>query len=336
MNSFEFSSTGQASSMHTMKSGKPRALILAMNPSIDLEWQVPKVVWEEKNIIESERRWAGGKGINVSRWLHRFGSHYRLLAPLGGEIGRELRRLLKEEGIHFRAIPISQSNRVDVIVTTETGRQMRFNPRGPLLSAVEMESLFQQIDKELSHVACLVLSGSLPRGAAPDTYGRLIQLAAQRRVPALLDCDGEALRQAVTARPFLVKPNHHELARWARKDELASDAQVLAAARAMASETGHWVFVSRGAQRSWLVHHAEGTAFYAEPPSIQPVNTVGAGDALLAAVASQILRGASPEEWLRWGIGVGAAATELPAGRLPEAEAIEKRVQQVKLGERKV
>ena len=58
------------------------SLIVALNPSIDLEWRVDQVRWEEKNTIESERRWAGGKGVNVARWLRHLGGKPRLLLPL--------------------------------------------------------------------------------------------------------------------------------------------------------------------------------------------------------------------------------------------------------------
>ena len=104
------------------------ALILALNPSIDAEWRVDDVLWEEKNNIRSERRWAGGKGANVARWLQHLGDNPLLLLPLGGQTGVELACCLRDEKLPAKIIPLRPSTRVDVIVTTANGRQLRFNP----------------------------------------------------------------------------------------------------------------------------------------------------------------------------------------------------------------
>src|SRR6186713_2229529 len=113
-------------------------LIVALNPSIDAEWQVPEVLWEEKNNVQSERRWAGGKGINVARWLKHLGGKPRLLLPLGEGTGAELAGYLRAERIPSRIIRLYEPTRVNVIVTTNAGRQMRFNPLGPKLSRSEL------------------------------------------------------------------------------------------------------------------------------------------------------------------------------------------------------
>src|SRR6185436_6061427 len=105
-----------------------RILVLALNPSIDAEWRVDDVLWEEKNNVQSERRWAGGKGINVARWLRYLGGKPQLLLPLGGSTGNELASYLRAEKIPSKIIRLGQASRVNVIVTTGQGRQMRFNP----------------------------------------------------------------------------------------------------------------------------------------------------------------------------------------------------------------
>src|SRR5688572_8928172 len=75
----------------------PSSLILALNPSIDAEWRVGDLLWEEKNNVQSARRWAGGKGINVARWLKHLGGKPQLLLPLGGTTGAELAGCLRAE-----------------------------------------------------------------------------------------------------------------------------------------------------------------------------------------------------------------------------------------------
>jgi len=290
-------------------------LIVALNPSIDAEWRVPEVRWEEKNNVQSERLWAGGKGINVARWLKYLGGRPQLLVPLGGKTGDELAGYLRAEKIPARIIRLRESTRVNVIVTTKNGRQMRFNPLGPCVSAREWSTIFREVGAQLPKANMLVLSGSLPRGLPNNTYTVLIQLAYRYGVPTLLDCDGPPFRAAAKAQPFLVKPNEHELAQWWRKP-LRSERELVRAANALSRQTRGWVLVSRGGKRSVLLNESSDFQCFATPPRVKLRNTVGAGDALLAAVARQIHFGAPPVKWLEYGIKIGSFATQRAAGQL--------------------
>lgn len=292
------------------------ALVLALNPSIDAEWRVAEVLWEEKNNVQSERRWAGGKGINVARWLKHLGGKAQLLAPLGGAPGAELAGYLRGEKISAHVVPLREATRVNVIVTTDRGRQMRFNPLGPKLSAAEWRNFQTALQQKLTRTGLLILSGSLPRGVPVSAYAQLIRLARRVGVKTLLDCDGAPFKAAVSARPLLVKPNEHELALWWERG-LQTEAEIARAAGALSEQTRGWVLVSRGGQRSLLVNVAENFQHFAAPPKVKPRNTVGAGDALLAAVARQMQLNRPPVEWLRQGLLVGTQATQLPAGELP-------------------
>ena len=191
-----------------------RPLILALNPSIDAEWRVARTLWEEKNNVLSERRWPGGKGVNVARWLGFLGGKPRLLLPLGGSTGAELSAQLRREKISSQIIPVQESTRVNVIVTPNVGRQLRFNPAGPKLSAAEWRRIFQSVQARLPQASLLILSGSLPREAPLTVYARLVRQAHGAKVRTLLDCDGAAFAAAVKTGPFLVKPNEPELAQW--------------------------------------------------------------------------------------------------------------------------
>jgi len=190
---------------------------------------------------------------------------------------------------------------------------------GPALSRAEWNQVLKKSERSLRRMrstGLLILSGSLPRGVPATAYARFIRLAHRFGVKTLLDCDGAVLAAAIKARPFLVKPNEHELAQWWRKP-LRSEAELVRAACALSEETRGWILVSRGAKRSLLVNRARGFRFFAAPPRVKPRNTVGAGDALLAAVAEQIERGSAPQEWLRRGLAFGTAATQCPPGCLP-------------------
>jgi len=292
-----------------------RPLVLALNPSIDAEWRVDDVRWEEKNNVTSERRWAGGKGVNVARWLKHLGEDPRLLLPLGGNSGVELAAYLKREKIAATVLPIRETTRVNVIVTTKSRGQLRFNPLGPKLALAEWQRMLGCVRKELRSASCVILSGSLPRGVPVPGYAQIIRMANERRIPALLDCDGPALAAAVAAKPFLVKPNEHELEQWAKV--AGQGASLGTNANLMSKITGGWVLVTRGAKPALLVNAHANQELTEKPPRVKPRNTVGAGDAMLAAVAQQVARGTAPEEWLEAGLAAGSKATQIEAGRLP-------------------
>jgi 1-phosphofructokinase len=293
-----------------------RILVLALNPSIDVEWRVARVRWEEKNEILSERRWPGGKGVNVARWLKLLGAQPRLLLPLGGRTGTELAAGLRAERISLRVLSLREATRANVIVTGAEEGQLRFNPLGPKLSARDWRSIIRQTTRGLRPADVLVLSGSLPRGLSSGAYAVLIRRANEAGVRALLDCDGRSFAEAIKARPFLVKPNQHELEEW-HGARLRTASDIERAARKLSKTTGQWVMVSLGKDGAILVNQREKECLRARAPGVQVRNTVGAGDALLAAVALEVQRGSPPKEWLRRGVAAGTALTQQKAGVLP-------------------
>lgn len=303
------------------KSG--RTLIFSLNPSVDVEWKVPQVVWEEKNNILSERRWAGGKGVNVARWFRLLGGNGLLVLPLGGTTGQEMRTFLEGEKLPFHAIPIAETTRANIIVTTEQRRQLRFNPLGPELSSQDWNAIYDLLKEDYSTV---IFSGALTRKAPPETYRTLLELCARKgSVQTILDCDGEAFAQGVKGKPFLVKPNASELAQWAGRP-LARPEEVVQAARELAQETTGHVLVSLGAEGAlmvWNTGAGDPRIFRAHTPQVTVLNTVGAGDSLLAGVAFGLSTGKQAEDCLRMAIATSSLAVSKPAGVLPTREEVQ-------------
>ena len=291
-------------------------LVVSLNPSIDAEWRVPRVVPEEKNELLDERRWPGGKGVNVARWLGWLGETPRLFLPLGGDPGRELAAGLRREGIRFTRFALRQPTRVNVIVTPDQGPQLRFNPSWPRVDRTEARALLAQATALAERANPVVVSGTLTFGAPADTYARLVRRATAAGRPVFLDCDREPFALAVRQRPFLVKPNEYELAQWAGR-ALGSPADVLQAVRELSGQTGGWVLLSRGGDGAWLVNAGSGIELAAAAPHIAVRNGVGAGDAMLAATVHRVMAGATPEDWLRHAVATGTAATQVPPGKLP-------------------
>lgn len=296
-------------------------LVIGLNPAVDVEWRVAAMHWDEKNVVLGERRWAGGKSVNVARWLRHLGARVKLLVPLGGATGAELRRQMRQEGVSLRAVPLREATRANVMVTQARGPQLRFNPRGPKLSAEEWRAFFRAAEEEMKRSALVILSGALCRDARPTVYRDLVRLAHRLRVRVVLDCDGPAFAAGVAAKPLLVKPNEFELAQWTGQ-QLRSEASVVRAAHELSRRTGGWVLLSRDARGGLLVNQADGVARRAAVPRVRVRNTVGAGDALLAAAAVELVRGAEPAEWLRRGLAAATAGVQCPAGELAGRSAV--------------
>lgn len=293
-----------------------RPLVISLNPSVDAEWRVPRVVPEEKNELLGERRWPGGKGVNVARWLGWLGEHPRLFLPLGGVAGRELAAGLRAEGIGFLRFALRESTRVNVIVTPEQGPQLRFNPTWPRVNATESRALLARAAALAARADPVVISGTLTFGAPAETYARLVQGAARAGRRVFLDCDRNPFALAARQRPFLVKPNEYELAQWAGRS-LKTRTATRSAVRALSGQTGGWVLLSRGGDGAWLVNAGEGIELGAPAPRITVRNRVGAGDAMLAATVHRVLAGDDPAGWLRHAVATGTAATQVPPGKLP-------------------
>ena len=293
-----------------------RLCVVSLNPALDAEWRVEDVLWEEKNVVHTQRRWPGGKGINVARWLKFLGADPELLIPLGGATGREISRGLRAQELRARVIPLAGETRVNVVVTTADGRQMRFNPPGPKVNALERKHILRAANFVLSRGATLILSGALPPGLPAASYAQLIRRAHRHGRRAILDCDGDALVAGVQAKPFLIKPHLHDLSRWSGRT-LRSERAIIAAARRMSAESGGWILVSLGADGALLVNVRENFAARATLPPVRVLNTVGAGDAMLAAAVVKSVGTFSPEELLRHAAATGTAATQCAAGAFP-------------------
>lgn len=320
---------GRVREMASLRASPPAPLcVVALNPAIDAEWRVDRVLWEEKNVVRAQRRWPGGKGVNVARWLKLLRAPSELLIPLGGTTGREMATGLRGQGVRAHVVRLREETRVNVVVTTASGGQMRFNPPGPRIHREEWREIVRVVRRELARGCSLILSGALPPGTSADAYAKLIRMAHEQGRMAFLDCDGAALAAGVRAKPFLVKPNVHELASWAGA-RLSNRKRVREAAAALSRSTGAWVLVSLGAEGALLVNVREHVALAADAPRVAVMNTVGAGDALLAAAAASVLRGAGPEGWLRAGVAAGTAATRCAAGHLPSLEAVRKLARRV-------
>lgn len=247
------------------------------NPSIDRTLRIPPLVRGHVIRAVSATAEAGGKGINVARALALHGEATVAVAPLSAASSAAFTAMLGAAA-PLDAVPISGPVRVNVSLVEEDGTVTKVNEPGPELSAAEVDAIVARVADLANGAGWVAGCGSLPPGAPPDLYARIAA-----RLPAsagvAVDADGVALREAARADVALLKPNLAELEGLVGRG-LATLGAVIDAAQGLVAGGIRGVLVSLGADGAVYVD-ADG-ATHAEARIDDLVNTVGAGDALLA------------------------------------------------------
>ncbi len=299
---------------------------ITLNPALDRTIWIEKIRMDDANRIEREEKYAGGKGIDVSRVLGRLEIVNHALGFLGGYVGMEVEGLLLQEGIYCDFTPIANDTRTNIILNvTETGQQISFNAPGPEIRPAELTAFFQKL-KELPSPEYVIISGSLPENLNPVIYARSIEILKRKKARVLLDTDGENLRVGITAGPAMIKPNIHELSRLVNRP-LNSLEEILAAAAEIQKSGVEIVLVSMGAKGILLVDSEE--RILAVPPQVKVVNTVGAGDSSVAGFIYGQAKGLSVRESLKLSVAAGTATTLQPGTALARPEDIQKLLPEV-------
>jgi len=288
---------------------------LTLNPAIDKNTTVDRVVAEDKLRCEAPSREPGGGGINVSRVVHRLGGSSTAVYTSGGPTGAILEGLLDDEGLTHTPLHTDDWTRENLIVSeTSTDRQFRFGMPGPTLSAEEVETCLDALRGLDPAPDYFVVSGSLPPGVPDDTYAAVAEAAHTLGARPILDTSGAALRRATEAGWYLLKPNLRELEQLAERS-LHSEPEQRDAARGFI-ERG-WcevVVLSMGAAGALLIT-ADRTE-HVRSPTVPIESRVGAGDSMVAGLALALARDLDLSAAVRFGVAAGAAAVMTPGTEL--------------------
>lgn len=282
---------------------------LTVNPAIDRIISVDRLAFEDRAYIKSSRESAGGRGINSSSVVHSFGGQTLAVLTSGGDQGKRLESYLIQCGIPIAVVTIDADIRTNFTITDKHGLTVNLNEAGPTLTGDEVERVERTVRDALDRASWLLLCGSLPPGVPPSFYGKLIGIARQKKVKTLLRANGEALREGLEARPTVAAPSQLEAERLLGRTLLTRSHYMEAAERirTMGPESVALSLGSRGAVGAF----ADGL-MEAQPPAIEAVCPIGAGDALTAAYAWAMRRKPNHADALRWGVAAGTASARLP------------------------
>jgi 6-phosphofructokinase 2 len=301
---------------------------ITLNPALDRTLWIDKIKEDISNRIVNEQSYAGGKSIDVSKVLKNFGVDNTALGFVAGFAGMELEGRLLNEGIHSDFVKVSGETRINIIIhEKETGKQLAFNARGPEVQPHELMQLVEKIDA-LPDPEVVTIGGSLPPGASPEIYRRIITVMKSAKAKVVLDVDGEGLKAGLKAKPDIIKPNIHELSALVGRELKGLD-EVVAAARDLNQKGVGTVLVSMGARGILLVSGDE--QHLAVPPEVKVSNTIGAGDSSVAGFVFGLISGKSLSQSLAYAAAAGTATTLRQGTALCQRDDFERILPQVKL-----
>lgn len=276
---------------------------VTLNPSIDYIVRLDKVNVGSVNRMESDDKFAGGKGINVSRVLKRLGIDNTATGFIGGFTGKFITDTLENEAIATDFVQVLEDTRINVKIKADA--ETEINGTGPIVTSEQLAEL-KEILSGLSEQDTVVFAGSSNKNLGNVVYKELIRLTRQTGAQVVCDFEGQTLIDSLEFQPLLVKPNNHELGdifgvKLEKLDEIEKYA------REILAKGAQHVIISMAGDGALLVTK-DGT-YFAKPIKGIVKNSVGAGDSMVAGFTGEFVRSGNAVKAFKWGVACGTATT---------------------------
>lgn len=292
---------------------------VTFNPALDYVVFVNNMKFRAVNRIEKELVQAGGKGINVSMVLAELGVKSKAMGFVAGFTGAAIEQSVAEHGIETDFVHLDSGlSRINIKLKSDGETEL--NANGPVISDMALKELFERFEK-LSEGDILVLAGSVPNSLPQDIYQMILEYVSAKKVRTVVDASGDLLTNTLKYRPYLIKPNLDELAGifGERPDSKEEILEYAAQLQEMGAQN---VLVSMAGDGSLLLD-AQGEVFYCAACEGTVVNSVGAGDAMVAGFVSGMLDNDVDQEYaLLLGTAAGGA-TAFTEGMADKTQIIE-------------
>ncbi|CAH2717364.1 Tagatose-6-phosphate kinase [Neobacillus rhizosphaerae] len=283
-------------------------LTVTMNPSVDISYPVDQFKLDDVNRVETVRKTAGGKGLNVARVIAQMEEEVLATGVLGGTIGDYIVQELNKSNIQNDFLRIDKESRNCIAILHE-GMQTEILEAGPTLSSEEGEVFLEKFANLLPKVSIVTISGSLPKGLPPNFYQQMLEISQEKGIPVVVDSSGEPLRQVLLhkEKPFAIKPNTAEMSQLLG---FKVDAEIGSLKQAVNHELLkgiEWIVVSMGSDGAFVRRADE--YYRVTIPKIDLVNPVGSGDATVAGFAVALNRHETIEKVLKTAMTTGILNT---------------------------
>ncbi len=287
---------------------------ITLNPSIDRNLFVKHLAMDDVNRAVSVNMTPGGKGINVSKVVRELGEPTRAHTIAGGVTGRLLIDLMRRIDLRHTVTWVRGMTRINTVITDIVdGTQTRVSDHGPVVNSAELARFRRSLLAVRPRPWLWALGGSQPPGMPSSACRDLIRDLQRDGTPCVLDTDDEALRLGIEAKPFIIKPNEHEISRLVGRRIQGVSAAHQAAMSVVRRGVGI-VIVSLGAQGAVFVSERE--AFHVPAPRVSVSSKVGAGDSLIGGFVSGLFRGLGFEESAKLGVAASSSAVMREGPRL--------------------
>ncbi|MGF1686983.1 1-phosphofructokinase [Photobacterium japonica] len=284
---------------------KPKVVTVTLNPALDLTGSLSVLTAGTVNLVESGSLHPAGKGVNVAKVLAELGADVTVTGLLGADNQEPFCQLFEQLGVQDAFVRVNGASRINVKLVEQDGRVSDINFPGVEVSADDVAAFEKTLFSLAESHDVFVMAGSLPRGLSPEQCAAWIAALHRQGKHVYFDSSKAALAAGLNASPWLVKPNDEELSDWTGR-ELTTDAELQTVAEQLAENGIANVVVSLGAKGvMWL--NQDGW-LRSQPPKMQVVSTVGAGDTLVAGLCWGQLNKWNKEETLRFATALSALA----------------------------
>lgn len=300
---------------------------VTMNPAIDKTVEIDSLLAGGLNRIRSVEYDAGGKGINVSKTIRELGGESIATGFLGGNAGKTIESVLNEKTIKNDFIWVEGETRTNTKVFEGNGNVTELNEPGPAIRDEQVKELMKKLEGYAGEDTLFILAGSIPNGVDKQVYAEITRLVHKKGATVLLDADGELFRNSLDAGPDIIKPNRVELEEYAGLDYRASEEELVSLAEGLMEKGIGTVAVSMGKSGAMFVRRDYKVKCPALP--VKAHSTVGAGDAMVAALAYAWNEKLNEEDTVRLCMATSAGAVTTIGTKPPTRELVDDLQKQV-------
>lgn len=276
---------------------------LTLNPAIDHVVRIENLEFGETNRMEEESISAGGKGINVSKILKNLNEDSVALGFIAGFTGKEIERLLKEEGLSTDFICIKNGfTRINTKIKSH--KETEINGPGLIIQKEDIKDLLNKID-EIKDGDYLFLSGSIPSSMDNEFYAEIMRHLSSKNVTIAVDTTGEALKKTLEYSPKLIKPNLRELEEFF-DIEIYENEEIEKYTKKLQEMGAKNIIISMGGDGAYFLSEL-GDSLFLKAPKGKVIDTVGSGDSMVAGFIYAIKHGYSYIEAFKFSVSCGSA-----------------------------
>ena len=259
---------------------------ITFNPAIDYIVEVDKFEKDEINRTKSELILPGGKGINVSIVLKNLEIESTALGFIAGFTGKEIEKRLKDSKINTDFIELEEGfSRINTKIVSD--KETAVNGNGPSIKQTDIDKLLKQINN-IKNGDILVLSGSIPKTISNKIYENICEHLQNKEVKIIVDATGNLLLNVLKYNPFLIKPNRHELGEIFNV-EIDNKEKAIEYGKKLQDLGAKNVLISMGGMGAVLIDENK-QDYYSKSPGGVRINTVGAGDSMVAGFIAGYLK----------------------------------------------